>query len=66
MDSVHENQTAIFIQLYHGGRKSHPEVTEKMIAPSPFPFNDQYGGSLENRVHIIHEILEASRSEVGN
>jgi NADPH2 dehydrogenase len=124
VDAVHAKQTPIFIQLSHGGRKSDPEVTKHLIAPSSIGYDeyygtpnemnnmdikhiiedyrlaakrslkagfdgielhlahgfllheflsplsnqriDTYGGSLQNRVRLIQEILEAIRSETGN
>ncbi|WP_028777996.1 NADH:flavin oxidoreductase [Shimazuella kribbensis] len=124
VDAVHAKQTPIFIQLSHGGRKSAPEVTKHLIAPSPIAYDenygipnemnhtdikniiedyrlaakrslaagfdgielhlahgfllheflsplsnkrtDPYGGSIQNRVRLIQEILEAIRSVTGN
>jgi NADPH2 dehydrogenase len=122
-DAVHAKDTKIFIQLSHGGRKSWPEVTDRLIGPSRIGYDehygepnemtdkditqviedfrlaarrslqagfdgielhaahgfllheflsplsnqrtDKYGGSLENRVRLVHEVLEAIRLEVG-
>ncbi|MCH5586127.1 NADH:flavin oxidoreductase [Shimazuella sp. AN120528] len=123
VNAVHEKETKIFIQLSHGGRKSSPKVTNRLIGPSPIAYDDQYsepnemteediaqviedyrlaarrslqagfdgielhaahgfllqeflsplsnlrtdryGGSVENRVRLLREVLEAIRLEVG-
>ncbi|WP_370519754.1 NADH:flavin oxidoreductase [Pontibacillus sp. HMF3514] len=62
VDSVHEEKTPIFIQLSHGGRKSHPKVTEKMVAPSPIPFDDRYGTPNEITIPEIKEIIADYRN----
>lgn len=42
-DAVHAQGTPVFIQLTHGGRKSWRDAIPRMIAPSPIPYDDQYG-----------------------
>lgn len=42
-DAVHVHGTPVFIQLSHGGRKSSPEVTDTLVAPSAIAFDDHYG-----------------------
>ncbi|MBH5318728.1 NADH:flavin oxidoreductase [Paenibacillus sp. GSMTC-2017] len=41
--AVHNKDARIFIQLSHGGRKSYPQHRERLVAPSPLAFNDDYG-----------------------
>lgn len=42
-DAVHSRRTPVFVQLSHGGRKSSPEVTNRLVAPSAIAFDDRYG-----------------------
>ncbi|MXQ55920.1 NADH:flavin oxidoreductase [Shimazuella alba] len=123
VDAVHAKETKIFVQLSHGGRKSWPEVTDRLIGPSCIAYDehygepnemtdeditqviedfrlasrrslqagfdgielhaahgfllheflsplsnrrtDKYGGSIENRVRLVREVLDAIRLEVG-
>ncbi|MBH5317827.1 tRNA-dihydrouridine synthase [Paenibacillus sp. GSMTC-2017] len=66
-DAIHIYQTPVFIQLSHGGRKSSPEVTETLVAPSAIAYNDHYGTpeslSAEGIAKVIEEYrLAAKRS----
>ncbi|MBD8497896.1 tRNA-dihydrouridine synthase [Paenibacillus arenosi] len=66
-DAIHAHQTPVFIQLSHGGRKSSPEVTNSLVAPSAIAYDDYYGIpkalSPVGIEHIIHEYrLAAKRS----
>ncbi|CAG7654834.1 tRNA-dihydrouridine synthase [Paenibacillus allorhizosphaerae] len=67
-DAVHAHQTPVFIQLSHGGRKSSPEVTDSLVAPSAIAFDDHYGTpkalSLEGIAHIIEEYRLAAKRSV--
>ncbi|MFF2092984.1 NADH:flavin oxidoreductase [Paenibacillus sp. NPDC058174] len=40
--AVHARGARIFIQLSHGGRKSHPLPDERLLAPSSIAFNAEY------------------------
>jgi NADPH2 dehydrogenase len=67
VNSVHKENVPIFIQLCHGGRKSHPSNKGKMLAPSAIPFNDDYGTPSEMTKEEIKEVtnqfvLAAKRS----
>ncbi|CAM3675047.1 MULTISPECIES: oxidoreductase [Paenibacillus] len=124
VNAVHQKGTPVFIQLTHGGRKSWPSLTNKLMGPSAIAYDDEYGiplamslddirteieryrlaarrsleagfdgielhaahghllhqflsplsnmredhygGSLENRLRLIIEVLEAIRAEVGS
>ncbi|MFN2748270.1 MULTISPECIES: oxidoreductase [Bacillus] len=60
-DSVHAHGTPIFVQLSHGGRKSAPEVTERLMAPSAIPYDDSYGKPAELSVSEIEMLIEEYR-----
>ncbi|MFF2158028.1 NADH:flavin oxidoreductase [Paenibacillus chitinolyticus] len=64
-DAVHRHHTPVFIQLSHGGRKSSPEVTAALAAPSAIPFDDHYGTphelSAEGISSIVGEYRMAAR-----
>ncbi|MBP2001395.1 NADPH2 dehydrogenase [Paenibacillus shirakamiensis] len=64
-DAIHEHHTPVFIQLSHGGRKSAPEVTTRLIAPSAIAYDEHYGTpealSLAGIEHIIEEYRLAAR-----
>ncbi|UKS27072.1 NADH:flavin oxidoreductase [Paenibacillus sp. HWE-109] len=59
--AVHDQQTPIFVQLSHGGRKSAPEVTQRLIAPSAIPYDDFYGTPAELSVSEMEELVEDYR-----
>lgn len=66
-DAVHAQHTPVFIQLSHGGRKSLPDVTKQLVAPSAIAYDEHYGTpeslSLAGIERIIQEYrLAASRS----
>ncbi|MGX4584276.1 oxidoreductase [Paenibacillus chitinolyticus] len=60
-DAVHAHDTPVFIQLSHGGRKSSPEVTATLVAPSAIAFDDQYGMPQELSAEGIHNIIQEYR-----
>jgi NADPH2 dehydrogenase len=68
VDSVHENNSNVFIQLSHGGRKSSPENKGEMFAPSPLAFNEVYGipneMSEEDIKEVIYQFAMAARRSV--
>ncbi|GGG65656.1 oxidoreductase [Paenibacillus radicis (ex Gao et al. 2016)] len=41
--AVHAQDARVFIQLSHGGRKSQPLPSERLLAPSSIAFNAEYG-----------------------
>ena len=45
---------------------SHGYLLNQFLSPGTNFRQDRYGGSLENRMRIVHEILDASRSEIGS
>jgi 2,4-dienoyl-CoA reductase-like NADH-dependent reductase (Old Yellow Enzyme family) len=45
---------------------SHGYLLNQFLSPATNSRSDQYGGTLENRMRIVMEILDASRSEIGN
>lgn len=65
VNAVHEHGTPVFIQLSHGGRKSSPLVTDRLIAPSSLAYDDHYGVpealTPEGIEHVIHEYRIAAR-----
>lgn len=60
-DAVHAGQTPIYVQLSHGGRKSAPEVTSRLIAPSAIPYDAAYGMPAELTVSEIETMVEHYR-----
>ncbi|WPB55782.1 oxidoreductase [Xylophilus sp. GOD-11R] len=42
-DAVHAHGVPVFVQLSHGGRKSHPPPGERLLAPSALAFDGDYG-----------------------
>ncbi|AFH63176.2 oxidoreductase [Paenibacillus caseinilyticus] len=60
-DAVHAEHTPIFVQLSHGGRKSAPEVTKKLVAPSAMAYDDTYGVPSELTAAEIEALLEDYR-----
>jgi NADPH2 dehydrogenase len=58
VDSIHKNDTKVFIQLCHGGRKASPENKGKMLAPSAIAFNEEYGVPDEMSINEIHHIKD--------
>ena len=67
-DAVHAQGTPIFVQLSHGGRKSSPDVTKRLVAPSAIAYDDQYGTpealSPSGIAQIIEEYRLAARRSV--
>lgn len=61
-ETVHAHKTPVFIQLSHGGRKSSPDVTTMLVAPSAIAFDDQYGTPQELSAEGIRSIVEEYRS----
>lgn len=45
---------------------AHGHLLHQFLSPLSNQRTDQYGGSLENRVRLIQEVLEAIRAEVGS
>lgn len=45
---------------------SHGYLLNQFLSPATNFRQDRYGGSLANRMRIVHEILDASRSEIGS
>ncbi|ASB90048.1 tRNA-dihydrouridine synthase [Bacillus sonorensis] len=60
-DAVHTRDTPIFVQLSHGGRKSAPEVTDRLIAPSAIPYDESYGKPAELSISEIEALIEDYR-----
>ncbi|SFA74919.1 NADPH2 dehydrogenase [Cohnella sp. OV330] len=60
-DAIHAYGTPVFIQLSHGGRKSSPEVTRSLFAPSALPFDDHYGTPEALTQAGIRSVVEAYR-----
>ncbi|GGG53691.1 oxidoreductase [Paenibacillus radicis (ex Gao et al. 2016)] len=60
-EAVHVHQTPVFIQLSHGGRKSAPEVTDSLVAPSAIAFDEHYGTPEPLSLAGIHQIIEEYR-----
>ncbi|NQX58079.1 NADH:flavin oxidoreductase [Paenibacillus qinlingensis] len=60
-DAIHAHQTPAFIQLSHGGRKSSPEVTNFMVAPSAIAFDDHYGTPEPLSLAGIQTVIEEYR-----
>ncbi|NOU86033.1 NADH:flavin oxidoreductase [Paenibacillus sp. LMG 31460] len=60
-DAVHTKHTPIFVQLSHGGRKSDPEITKRLIAPSAISYDDTYGKPSELSVSEIEALIEDYR-----
>ncbi|ALC83090.1 MULTISPECIES: oxidoreductase [Bacillus] len=58
-EAVHTRHTPIFVQLSHGGRKSAPEVTNRLIAPSAIPYDDSYGKPAELSISEIEGLIES-------
>ncbi|WP_248924751.1 NADH:flavin oxidoreductase [Paenibacillus hamazuiensis] len=67
-DAVHAQHTPVFVQLSHGGRKSSPEVTKRLIAPSAIAFDDNYGTpealSLTDIESVVMEYRLAAKRSV--
>lgn len=60
-DAIHAHHTPAFIQLSHGGRKSSPEVTNSLVAPSAIAFDEHYGLPESLSVAGIESIIEEYR-----
>jgi NADPH2 dehydrogenase len=60
-DAIHTHQTPVFVQLSHGGRKSSPEVTNSLVAPSAIAFDDHYGTPEPLSLAGIERIIEEYR-----
>ncbi|MFB5678408.1 NADH:flavin oxidoreductase [Paenibacillus terreus] len=60
-DAIHNAQTPVFVQLSHGGRKSAPEVTQRLVAPSAIPYNASYGTPAELSLSEIEALVEDYR-----
>ncbi|ASS64788.1 MULTISPECIES: NADH:flavin oxidoreductase [unclassified Paenibacillus] len=43
VEAVHREGTPVFVQLSHGGRKSWPDVTSRLAAPSALAYDSHYG-----------------------
>ncbi|GMK37347.1 NADPH dehydrogenase [Paenibacillus sp. CCS19] len=61
VDAVHAQGTPIFIQLTHGGRKSWRAAVNRMLAPSPLAYDDQYGVPEQMNSDDIERELENYR-----
>ncbi|RJX39884.1 NADH:flavin oxidoreductase [Paenibacillus pinisoli] len=59
--AVHARDGRAFIQLSHGGRKSHLLPGERLLAPSPIAFNDEYGQPLEASNEQLEQLVEQYR-----
>ncbi|WP_152394543.1 oxidoreductase [Paenibacillus guangzhouensis] len=59
--AVHAHNTHIFIQLSHGGRKSSPEVTRTLVAPSAIPFDEVYGTPEALSIDEIQRLVDDYR-----
>ncbi|WP_053377185.1 oxidoreductase [Paenibacillus sp. FJAT-27812] len=60
-DAIHAHETPVFIQLSHGGRKSSPEVTNRLVAPSAIAFDDHYGTPESLSIAGIEGIMKEYR-----
>ncbi|RXZ83118.1 NADH:flavin oxidoreductase [Paenibacillaceae bacterium] len=60
-EAIHEHQTPVFIQLSHGGRKSSPEVTHTLVAPSAIAFDEYYGTPESLSPDGIKKVIEEYR-----
>lgn len=60
-DAIHAHQTPVFIQLSHGGRKSSPDVTNSLVAPSAIAFDDDYGIPEPLSLAGIERVIEEYR-----
>ncbi|MGG1638361.1 tRNA-dihydrouridine synthase [Paenibacillus sp. NRS-1760] len=60
-NAIHVHQTPVFIQLSHGGRKSSPEVTRTLVAPSAIAYDEYYGTPESLTVEGIEQIVEEYR-----
>jgi len=60
-DAVHAHRTPVFIQLSHGGRKSSPEVTTSLVAPSAIAFDEHYGTPESLSLAGIEQLIEDYR-----
>lgn len=58
-DAVHASGTPVFVQLSHGGRKSSPATTKRLLAPSAIAYDDSCGQpSAMNRSDMERTIEE--------
>lgn len=76
-DAVHEKEGVIFAQLWHVGRVTHPDNIggEQPISSSALKAEnvkvfidnrtDEYGGSIENRLRFLGEVVEAMVEAIG-
>jgi NADPH2 dehydrogenase len=68
VDSVHQQNVPIFIQLCHGGRKSSPTNKGRMLAPSAIAFNDEYGlpseMTKEEIKNVTKQFVQAAKRSV--
>ncbi|MFC8689573.1 tRNA-dihydrouridine synthase [Brevibacillus porteri] len=60
-EAVHSQHTPIFIQLSHGGRKSSPDVTKQLVAPSAIAYDVSYGAPKSLTLAEIKSIVEEYR-----
>jgi len=61
VDAVHAHETPFFIQLSHGGRKSSPEVTDALVAPSAVAYDAHYGIPAALSAEAIRQLVEDYR-----
>lgn len=64
-DAVHAEHTPVFVQLSHGGRKSSPDTTKRLIGPSAIAFDDFYGTPEALSSSGIKEVIEEFRLAAG-
>ncbi|REK75085.1 NADH:flavin oxidoreductase [Paenibacillus paeoniae] len=55
--AVHAKDARVFIQLSHGGRKSHLLPGERVLAPSSIAFNDEYGLPFEASNEELEQLV---------
>lgn len=61
VEAVHAQQTPVFIQLTHGGRKSWQNGSTKLLAPSAMAYDEEYGLPEEMSVSDIRSEVEKYR-----
>ncbi|OPH59033.1 NADH:flavin oxidoreductase [Paenibacillus ferrarius] len=60
-EAVHARHTPLFVQLSHGGRKSDPQVTKRLIAPSAIAYDEIFGKPAQLSVSDIETLIEDYR-----
>ncbi|MFF2885905.1 NADH:flavin oxidoreductase [Paenibacillus sp. NPDC057967] len=55
--AVHTRDARVFIQLSHGGRKSHLLPGERLLSSSPIAFSDEYGLPFEAKNEQLEQLI---------